>query len=70
MTPSRLILSTLLILAVAGVSACGRRAPLERPSDARYEEERDAARKARQPAPPKPSRETPERPFILDGLID
>jgi predicted small lipoprotein YifL len=70
MTPSRLILSTLLIVAVAGVSACGRRAPLERPSDARYEEQREAARKAGQPAPAKPSQETPERPFILDGLID
>jgi predicted small lipoprotein YifL len=70
MTPSRLILSTLLILAVAGVSACGRRAPLERPSDARYEQEREEARKNRQPAPAKPSKETPDRPFILDGLID
>lgn len=58
------------MIAVASVAACGRRGPLERPIDVQYEQEREAARKARQPTPPKPSKETPERPFILDGLID
>jgi len=67
---ARPILTFLLIVAVAGVSGCGRRAALDRPSDVRYEAEREAAREDGQPAPPKPSRETPERPFILDGLID
>lgn len=70
MTTSRLILSTVLILAVVGVSACGRRAPLDRPIDVQYEQEKEAARKAGRPEPQKPSTETPERPFILDGLID
>ena len=70
MTTSRLILSTVLILAVVGVSACGRRAPLDRPIDAQYEQEKEAARKAGRPAPAKPSTETPDRRFILDGLID
>jgi predicted small lipoprotein YifL len=70
MTLSRLILSAALILAVAGVSACGRRAPLERPIDVQYEKDREDARKRRAPAPARPSTATPERPFILDGLID
>ena len=70
MTTSRLILSTVLILAVVGVSACGRRAPLDRPIDVQYEKEKEAAREAGRPAPAKPSTETPERPFVLDGLID
>ena len=70
MTASRLILSTVLILAVAGVSACGRRAPLDRPIDVQYEQEKEAARKAGRPAPAKPSTETPDGRFILDGLID
>ncbi|SMH57237.1 lipoprotein [Mesorhizobium australicum] len=70
MTTSRLIFSTVLILAVVGVSACGRRAPLDRPIDVQYEQEKEAARKAGRPAPQKPSTDVPERPFILDGLID
>lgn len=69
MTPSRLILSTLLILSLASVSACGRRAALDRPSDARYEREREEAKKAGLPAPARPPA-APERRFILDGLID
>ena len=70
MTAPRLILSITLIASLGVVSACGRRGDPERPADVRYEQEREAARKARQPAPPKPSRETPDRRFILDGLID
>ncbi|MGB3500592.1 MAG: hypothetical protein WBA44_03145 [Mesorhizobium sp.] len=70
MTVSRLIMTTALIAAVAGVSACGRRAALERPADVQYELDREAARKAKQPAPPKPSNDAPDRRFILDGLID
>jgi predicted small lipoprotein YifL len=70
MTASRLLVSLVLIAAVGTVTACGRRSSNERPVDAQWEADRDAARKARQPAPPKPSRETPERPFILDSLID
>lgn len=70
MTASRLFLSLALIAALGTVSACGRRADNERPADVQWEADRDAARKAGLPAPPKPSRETPERPFILDSLID
>lgn len=67
---ARPFLTILIVLAVAGVSACGRRAALERPSDVRYEQEREAAKKAGLPAPEKPASDVPERPFILDGLID
>lgn len=70
MTASRLLISITMIVALGAVSACGRRADNERPIDAQWEADREAARKAGQPAPPKPSRETPERPFILDSLID
>lgn len=70
MSPSRLILFSVLILAVAGVSACGRRAPLDRPIDAQFEKDRAAAREAGQPDPAKPPAEMPDRRFILDGLID
>jgi len=67
---ARPILTVLLILAVAGVSACGRRAALERPIDVQYEKDREAAKKAGLPAPERPSQDVPERRFILDGLID
>lgn len=66
----RTTLTVCLIVAIAGVSGCGRRAALERPSDVRYEQEREAAKKAGQPQPEKPSPDVPDRPFILDGLID
>ncbi|MDP3899258.1 MAG: lipoprotein [Mesorhizobium sp.] len=67
---ARPFLTVLIVLAVASVSACGRRAALDRPADVRYEQERQAAKKAGLPAPEKPSNAVPERPFILDGLID
>lgn len=70
MTVSRLFISLALIAALGTVSACGRRSDNARPADAQWEADREAARKAGQPVPPKPSRETPERPFILDSLID
>lgn len=66
---ARLSLTVLLILATAGMSGCGRRGNLDRPSDARYDAEVEAAKAARQPAPPRPA-SAPERRFILDGLID
>ena len=61
---------TLLVVLAIGVSACGRRSGLDTPSEARWEREREAAKAAGEPAPPKPTRDTPERPFILDSLID
>jgi len=69
MTAARLLLSVALIAAIGTVSACGRRASLDRPSEAQWEADRDAARKAGQPAPPRPEA-PPEKRFILDGLID
>jgi predicted small lipoprotein YifL len=68
MTASRLILLSVLIAAV-GVTACGRRAPLERPADVQYEKEREEARRNNLPEPPRPA-PTPDRRFVLDPLID
>ena len=52
------------------VAGCGRKANLDTPTQANYEREKEEAKKAGTPAPPRPSKETPDRRFILDGLID
>jgi hypothetical protein len=70
MIAPRILMSVLLIAALGTVSACGRRSDNLRPSEAQWEADREAARKAGQPEPPRPSAEQPDRPFILDSLID
>ena len=66
----RQLLTLLLVVSIAAVAGCGRRASLDTPSQAAYEREREEAKQAGLPPPPKPSDETPDRRFILDGLID
>ncbi len=69
MNTSRLLVSTVLILAVLGVSACGRKAPLDSPYQAAVEARREA-QENNQPLPPEPAPPVRDRRFILDGLID
>ena len=70
MTVSRLTLTATLILALAAVAGCGRKGQLDTPTQANYEREKAAAEKAGTPPPARPSDDTPDRRFILDGLID
>ncbi len=70
MTLRPLSIVVLLTAASLALTACGRRGALDTPSEARWEQEREAAKAAGQPAPPKPTRAPPQRSFILDGLID
>ncbi|WP_011582352.1 MULTISPECIES: LPS translocon maturation chaperone LptM [Chelativorans] len=60
---------TLLVLGLAvGLSACGRKGPLDTPYEAAVEARREAERND-QPVPPEPQRPATNRPFILDRLI-
>lgn len=69
MTLSRSLVLVALIAAVS-VSACGRKADLERPSDAANERARSSGGIGiNQPAEPAPVAPAPERRFILDALI-
>ena len=70
MNVSRLTLTATLILGLAAVAGCGRKSDLDTPSQAAYEREKEAADKAGTPPPARPSDDTPDRRFILDGLID
>ena len=70
MTACRLAISTALVVALAAVAGCGRKGQLDTPTQANYEREKEAAEKAGTPPPARPSDDTPDRRFILDGLID
>jgi len=60
---------TLLVLGSAvGLSACGRKAPLDTPYQAAVDAREEAERND-QPLPPEPQRPVRDRPFILDRLI-
>ncbi|WP_028034788.1 lipoprotein [Chelativorans sp. J32] len=60
---------TLLVLGLAvGLSACGRKGPLDTPYEAAVEARREAERN-NQPVPPEPQKPVEDRPFILDRLL-
>jgi len=63
------IFVTMAVLAALGLSACGRKAPLDSPYEAAIEARREAEEKGR-PLPPEPTPPVADRRFILDGLID
>jgi predicted small lipoprotein YifL len=78
MRPSLPILRALLLAAavLAGLQACGRRGPPDRPDIAAARAEAEVkGGQAATPAPPPGSRESrdghlmPNRPFILDPLL-
>lgn len=59
----------LLMLGLAlGLTACGRKAPLDTPYEAAVEA-REQAERDGEPLPPEPRKPVEDRPFILDGLI-
>jgi predicted small lipoprotein YifL len=57
-----------LLAAMATVSACGRKAPLDTPYEAAVQARKDAE-KAKEPLPPAPEKPQTDKPFILDPLI-
>jgi predicted small lipoprotein YifL len=68
MTPARLLTTLVLVASVAGVAACGRKAPLDTPYDAAVQARKDAER-AKEPLPPEPTPPVRDKPFFLDRLI-
>jgi len=68
MHASRLLLTLTLLAALAAVTACGRKAPLDTPYDAAVQARKDAE-KAKKPLPPEPAPPQTDKPFILDPLI-
>lgn len=67
MTASRIFLG-LVLIAVLGVAACGRKAPLDTPYQAAIQARKDAE-KAGEPLPPEPRKPVADRPFVLDPLL-
>lgn len=68
MTGSRILVTLTLLVAMAAVTACGRKAGLDTPYEA-AEQARKDAEKAKQPLPPEPEKPVKDRKFILDPLI-
>lgn len=69
MASGRLFASVAFVMALAiGVSACGRRGPLDTPYEAAVEARQEAIDN-NQPAPPEPTPPVRDRPFILDSLL-
>ncbi len=70
MASGRLFASLALLTAIAiGVSACGRRGPLDTPYEAAVEARQEAIDNNEQPIPPEPTPPVADRPFILDRLL-
>ncbi|WEX10095.1 lipoprotein [Chelativorans sp. AA-79] len=60
---------TLILLGLSvGLSACGRKGPLDTPYEAAVEARKEAERND-QPLPPEPQKPVEDRPFILDRLL-
>ena len=68
MHPGRLLLTLTLLATMAGVAACGRKAPLDTPYEASVQARKDAE-KAKKPLPPEPEKPETDKPFLLDRLI-
>jgi predicted small lipoprotein YifL len=69
MASGRLFASLALLAAIAiGVSACGRRGPLDTPYEAAVEAREEAIERGETP-PPEPTAPVADRPFILDSLL-
>lgn len=68
MTGSRILVTLTLLMAIAAVSACGRRGALDTPYEAAVQARKDAS-KAHQPVPPEPEKPVEDKKFILDPLI-
>ncbi len=67
MTGKRILVG-LALVAVLGVTACGRKTGLDTPYEAGMHA-REQAQKAGQPLPPEPKPPVPNRPFVLDPLL-
>jgi predicted small lipoprotein YifL len=68
MTAGKSVVTLALLAAMATVSACGRKAPLDTPYEAAVQARKDAE-KAKEPLPPAPEKPLADKPFILDKLI-
>jgi len=67
MTGNRILIG-LMLVAVLGLAACGRKTGLDTPYEAGMRA-REEAQKAGQPLPPEPKKPVVDRPFILDPLL-
>lgn len=68
MTAGRIFGTVALVVAMALVSACGRKAGLDTPYAAQVQARKDA-KAAGEPLPPEPTPPVTDKPFILDPLL-
>jgi len=68
LTGTRIVTALVLLAAVAAVSACGRKAPLDSPYEAQVQARKDA-QAAGEPLPPEPTPPDTDKPFLLDPLL-
>ena len=65
----RLFAVALAVSVLAVVAGCGRKSGLDTPYAAAMQARKDA-QKNKEPLPPEPTPPNPDRPFVLDGLIE
>jgi predicted small lipoprotein YifL len=68
MSGSRILVSLVLLAAMAAASGCGRKSGLDTPYDAAVQARKDA-KAAGEPLPPEPVKPDNDKPFILDPLL-
>lgn len=69
MTAGRLVGMAAVLMAIAVVSGCGRKAGLDTPYQAAVEARREAEKAGQKPLPPAPPPPVEDKPFILDPLL-
>ena len=67
MTAGRILVG-FIVVAVLGMTGCGRKAGLDTPYEAGMRA-RQEAQKAGRPLPPEPAKPAADKPFILDPLL-
>lgn len=69
MSAGRMAKTLMLLAALAAVASCGRRSALDTPYEAAVQARKDAQKEKQTPLPPQPKKPDPDKPFILDKLI-
>lgn len=68
MAGSKVFVMLSLVVAMAMLSACGRKSGLDTPYETQVQARKDAE-EAKEPLPPEPVKPEEDKPFLLDPLL-